>query len=378
MTLTRPTQAVLSGALIRGPLTVALLVVVALAACGQAPSAHHRPAEAAIAATSAGAPVNGPASGTASETAGVAAAAGAPALQVGHNAWVDVSVATLWRTPASPRRVDAPALAHPVQLERWLGQMTLTERRALNGRADTQALLGDRVRVVRLRPGWARVVVPSQPSQLDPRGYPGWVPRRQLTAIVPTAAASVATVVRRTAWLRTDQPESRRWMRISFGTVLPVVGRAGRSVRVATPTGSVRRIPAGVVVVHKPGEPAVAPSRASLVQTAKSFVGLEYLWSGLSGFGIDCSGLTWLDYRVHGIRIPRDALPQSQHGTKVRAPRPGDLMFYAASGKVHHVSMYVGGGQMVHAPGTGQRVQVIATSTPAYRQQYAGARRYLP
>jgi hypothetical protein len=83
--------------------------------------------------------------------------------------------------------------------------MTLTQRRALNGHADTQALLGDQVQVVRLRPKWAMVVVPSQPSQLDPRGYPGWVPRRQLTARPPVSSPQLATVVVRTAWLRTDR-----------------------------------------------------------------------------------------------------------------------------------------------------------------------------
>ena len=112
------------------------------------------------------------------------------------------------------------------------------------------------------------------------------------------------------------------------------------------------------------------------MSTATSFVGLPYLWSGLSGFGLDCSGLTWLDYRVHGIRIPRDALPQSRHGTPVARPGPGDLMFYATDGLVHHVSMYLGNGTMVQAPHTGARVQVVATSLPAYRSEYAGARRY--
>jgi cell wall-associated NlpC family hydrolase len=58
------------------------------------------------------------------------------------------------------------------------------------------------------------------------------------------------------------------------------------------------------------------------------FRGLPYLWAGRSGFGFDCSGLTSLDYRVHGITLPRDASPQSQHGTEVARPRPGDLLAF--------------------------------------------------
>ena len=79
------------------------------------------------------------------------------------------------------------------------------------------------VLVVRLRPHWAKVVVPSQPSQKDPRGYPGWVPRRQLTATAPGATGQVATVVTRTAWLHSDDSAARPLTEDSFGTALPVV-----------------------------------------------------------------------------------------------------------------------------------------------------------
>lgn len=332
-------------------------------------AAHAAPVEAAAAHA---APVEAPAAHAAPLKAA------APALTAGRAAWVNVSVATVWRSPDAPRRVDRPALGNPARILQWLDGMTTAERRALNGRADTQALLGDRVRVLRLVPGWARVVVPSQPSQLDRRGYPGWVPRGQLTAIRPVRSARVATVTQRTARLRADRPDGRRLTPVSFGTRLPVAGRTPRFVRVLTPTGTVRRLPLAAVTVHDRGEPALTPSRRSLVDTATAFVGLPYLWAGVSGFGLDCSGLTSLSYRVHGIQTPRDALPQSQSGTPVDRPRPGDLMFYATEGLVHHVSMYAGNGRMVHAPGTGQAVEVIATATPAYRAEYSGARRYLP
>jgi gamma-D-glutamyl-L-lysine dipeptidyl-peptidase len=298
-------------------------------------------------------------------------------LQVGGNARVSVSVATLWRSPNAPRAVDAPALAHPARIKQWLADMTVAQRKALSGRADTQVLFGDRVRILRLRPQWAKIVVPSQPSPLDDRGYPGWVPRRQITVASPHPSRRWATVVARTTWLRTDDSEGAGLFKISFGTRLPVVGLTPRFVRVSTPVGTVRRLGRGAVVLHAAGEPALMLSRRSLVRTATSFVGLPYLWAGVSGFGLDCSGLTWLDFRVHGMTIPRDASPQSKHGSSVKVVRRGDLMFYATNGLVHHVSMYVGDGLMVHSPRTGRRVQVIATTTPPYPDEYAGARRYL-
>ncbi|MBW8751187.1 MAG: C40 family peptidase [Propionibacteriales bacterium] len=311
-----------------------------------------------------------------SSTIGATRAA-APGLAKGADAWVAVSVARLWQSPSSPWSVDAPALKAPVRFRAWLRAMSLSQRRALDLRSDTEALMGDRVVVVRLRPRWAKVVVPSQPSQKDSRGYPGWVPRRQLTAAAPAGTGQVATVTTRTAWLRGDDDAARRQTEISFGTDLPVVGTAPGYVRVAVPGGSVRRLPTSAVAVHAPGRPALAASRSALTTTAKSFLGLSYLWGGLSGFGIDCSGLTWLDYRVHGILIPRDALPQSRAGAAVSTRRAGDLVFYADHGVVHHVSMYLGDGWVIHAPHTGDHVRIVAFAAAPLRGEYAGSRRYL-
>jgi cell wall-associated NlpC family hydrolase len=285
---------------------------------------------------------------------------------------VAVSVATLWRSPSSPRAVDAPALTRPVRIQKWLDAMTTTERRALNGRADSQALLGDRVRVVDLRSGWAKVVVPDQPTPLDARGYPGWVPRRQLTAVRPVRTPRVATAVERTPWLRTDDDAARPYLRVSFGTRFPLAGVGHRFVRVRLPDGGVRRIARASVALHDRGTPALPTTRAAVLSSATSFTGLDYLWAGASGFGVDCSGLTWLSYRVHGVRIPRDASAQWAAGTPVDHPRPADLLFFGDP--VHHVGMYAGHGRMVHAPGTGQQVQVA----PAARDDDAGARRFLP
>lgn len=344
----------------------ALLLTVAVA-CGSAPSRTAGPAHpGATTGTTTTAPVQKVVTPPARQT-----------LTAGGSAWVSVSVARLWQSPRSPWRVDAPALTAPVRFRAWLGAMSLSQRRALDLRSDTEALLGDRVVVVRLRPGWAKVVVPSQPSEKDRRGYPGWVPRRQITATPPRAAAQLATVTSRTAWVRTDDSAARRVVEISFGTNLPVVDQVPGYVRVAMPRGTVRRLPTAAVVVHDRNQPAIAPSRAGVVRTAKSFLGLQYLWGGLSGFGMDCSGLTWLSYRVHGITIPRDALPQSQHGRVVTTRRPGDLLFYADHGLVHHVSMYLGGGLMIHAPRTGQPVQIVSFSAPPLRAEYSGARSYL-
>lgn len=299
-------------------------------------------------------------------------------VRAGHSAWVAVSVARLWQSPSAPRRVDRPALAAPVRFRAWLDAMTLDERRALSFHSDTEALLGERVLVTEVRDAWAHVVVPDQPSPKDRRGYPGWVPVRQLTARAQPATDTVVTVVRQTTWLRTnptDGSDPQRVVEISYGTRLHVVADKAGYVLVRTPTGAVRRVRDVAVVVHAPATSALPRTRADLVSEAQRFTGLPYLWGGLSGFGLDCSGLTWLDFRAHGQVISRDALPQSRHGQVVERAnlRRGDLIFYATDGTVHHVTMYAGNGTMVEAPHTGAAVRTV----PVRDHEYFGARRYL-
>ncbi|HET8768969.1 MAG TPA: NlpC/P60 family protein [Pedococcus sp.] len=302
-------------------------------------------------------------------------------VRAGQPAWVAVSVATLWSTPSSPRAVDAPALRAPADVRGWLAAMTLADRRGLQGRAETQSLLGDRLLVTAVSGSWASVLAPDQPTPKDARGYPGWVPVRQLSAVAPRSGTQAATVVARTAWLRGDTAAAARVVEVSFGTRLPVLGTAGGLVRVALPGGVVRRVDPTAVVRTSTDGRALPATGASVVASARGFTGLPYLWAGRSGFGFDCSGLTSLVYRVHGVRIPRDADAQALAGRRVASTSmvPGDLLFYAtSSGYVHHVSMYAGSGLMVQSPATGQSVQIIPVATPAYAVQQAGARRYLP
>ena len=118
---------------------------------------------------------------------------------------------------------------------------------------------------------------------------------------------------------------------------------------------------------------AVAPPPASLVATAKEFMGLHYLWGGLSAWGYDCSGLTWAVYRVHGITIPRDADAQFASGTPVSLAKmqPGDLLFYEHP-VVGHVAMYIGDGKMIESPNSASAVRIVPVRTSDFR----GVRRF--
>ena len=120
----------------------------------------------------------------------------------------------------------------------------------------------------------------------------------------------------------------------------------------------------------------VSDVRVDLVQYAKQFVGNPYVWGRTSlTNGADCSGFTLSIYKKYGVSLPHHAASQAQLGTKVdyNSAQPGDLVFYAKNGRINHVAIYIGNGQVIHAssPKTGIKISSWNYRTPA------GIRRYL-
>jgi hypothetical protein len=300
--------------------------------------------------------------------------------------YVAVSVATMWARTIYPRPVDKPALANPANPRAWVAAMTLAQKSWLVGKLESQALYGSKVIVIgdlwRSGTHWIRIAVPSQPTPRDGRGYPGWVPARQLTATAPASAHVTAVVRSPTAWLwsawASSGPAGSRVMEVSYATALPVARTATHYVVVTLIGGRQVAIRRSWVVLHTAGT-SWNPTGPKLVAEAKKFLGLQYLWAGTSGFGFDCSGFTHTLYAAFGIKLPRDADRQALHGTPVPSDqlRAGDLVFFrsSASGSIIHVGMYVGSGNMIDAPHTGAPVRIESVWTFG---NYAGARRYLP
>lgn len=119
----------------------------------------------------------------------------------------------------------------------------------------------------------------------------------------------------------------------------------------------------------------VSDVRVDLVQYAKQFVGNPYVWGGVSlTGGADCSGFTLSIYKKYGISLPHHAASQAQMGTKVTMGeiQPGDLVFYAKNGKINHVAIYIGNGQVIHAssPKTGIKISSVNYRTPECARRF--------
>ena len=105
--------------------------------------------------------------------------------------------------------------------------------------------------------------------------------------------------------------------------------------------------------------PPVGQGAAAAIAAAKSVLGVRYTWGGASPeTGFDCSGLVMWAWAHGGISLPHSSAAMYAGARKIplSALEPGDLLFYGSP--VHHVALYIGGGQIIHSPHTGSYVQI--------------------
>ncbi|WP_347042320.1 C40 family peptidase [Brachybacterium nesterenkovii] len=320
-------------------------------------------------------------------------------LVPGTQAVVAVAVSTVWVSPDAPRPgIDDPALTAPVDPDAWNTKLCDDETRgALLPLLETQALYGALVQVDEVRGDWVRGVVLGQGTTRDARGYPGWLPAGHLVvdrefahrvrmaprALVtaPLAELAVGTAPRG----EVPAPPAR----IGYTTMLPVItdddGRVPAeeeaTVRVALPGGGVAEVRRDDVLLRGgAGEHHDTGTAEAVIADGERYLGLQYLWAGMTAWGFDCSGFVRAILLAHGIEIARDA------GDQLRASglpfveredlRRGDLVFFSngpGAESIRHVAMWIGDGQILHSPNF--RRTVVEESLEEYdvHGEYAGA-----
>lgn len=128
------------------------------------------------------------------------------------------------------------------------------------------------------------------------------------------------------------------------------------------------------------GTSTASSSKANaVISTAKSLIGVPYVWGGQAPSGFDCSGFTQYVLKKHGISVPRTAAEQYTTGTSVSKSnlRVGDLVFFTTyKAGASHLGFYLGNGNFIHASSS-KGVTISSLSSSYYSSHYIGARRVI-
>ena len=279
-------------------------------------------------------------------------------------------------------------LEHPVQekireQDRKEHFYTLTDEEAMNlykdRLVDSELLYGDIVEVLETSGEYAQVTVIKQAYKNEPKGYPGWIFNKDLASIPDGWSEDLdqIAVKQPIAKINIIKDNQSSQMDLSIGTILSVLEETTDEYKVLTP--------AGIGIIGKRDAHLLSdlPLNAvdQLINSAKSFLDLRYVWAGTSAAGFDCSGFVYTLFRTFNIWLSRDAQEQVFEGEahSYEEAKPGDLLFFAYQegyGEVHHVGIYLGEDQMIHSQTPGSKVMITKLEGTNYQKELCAVRRF--
>lgn len=296
---------------------------------------------------------------------------------------INVPVATIWTSYDSARVLDEKATTNPTGIRSWLESLNFETRLELcdANLIQSQLLYGQEVLVLEEKEDYYHIIALTQGSSKDDRGYPGWVPKCQVTKAADWRLNNGPVAVVTSKFAPLFSTEGKELLELSFQTILPVVEIGKEKVEVHLPDGTLGLLNPADTSVYDDLTSIPKGSGTDIVRSGERFLGLPYLWGGMSGYGMDCSGFSYTMCKANGYIIPRDAHDQAKDGVDVPlyAIEPGDLLFFAyeeGRGKIHHVGIYYGEGKLLHSPKTGRDIEILPMENTIYEKELCAARRY--
>ncbi len=241
----------------------------------------------------------------------------------------------------------------------------------------TQATLATEIKILDEKDRWYRIQIPLQ------QYYPGWVKKEMVYSGKPPPAYPGKIIVQKhLAELKSPPPENGiTIMHAAINTRLWVTQKKQGWFAVWLPGEGEAWIREEDVIRERPVSGAHYPTRKQVIETAHRFSGAPYLWGGITPDGIDCSGLVYTVFALHGLNLHRDTDLQFKYDgspAQVEEICPGDLIyFYEDNAAVTtHVGIYETGGYFINASSR-QGVVSYSLAEDRWRLKIAGVKRIL-
>ena len=244
----------------------------------------------------------------------------------------------------------------------------------------TKLYKGNKVEILETSNGWHKIKTSN--------GTTGWVSASYISILQGSNSQSSykATVNATSLNVRSGASTSYSVItKLPKGTVVDVIESASNGwKKIKTSNGTTGWVSGQYLttgVVEQPSTPSTNKVQA-VVDLAHKQIGKPYVWGAEGPNSFDCSGLTYYVYKnAAGITLPRNSRSQYGAGKAVSKSnlQPGDLIFSSTdgTGNITHVAIYVGDGQMIHAPRSGKNVEKVSMNTSYWNKAYVGARRIL-
>lgn len=296
-----------------------------------------------------------------------------------------------------------------------LSEVQLRENPSYTAELGTQALMGTVVEIIGEESYWRQVATPEP--------YTAWCTELGLVEMAPEqineykAAPKYICLAQHSAVFSSPSAKSERISDLSSGNLLRIAFTEGKKevpsvtkgakgekgwAEVILPDGRKGWTPAADLADFSLWAEKARQSEQGIINTAKEFLGVPYLWGGTSSKGLDCSGLVRLTWMLNGYLLPRNAGQQAALGREIVVEadysitpdsdflykemlkrtahlKPGDLIYFGTpetrwkKESVTHVGIYIGDGRFIHA----SQVVRINSLIPGSKDYYNNSHKLL-